>query len=692
MLDGEVTGENGVDRLDGGAGDDRYIVSNVGVSSSDPKAFEIDDAAGTDTVDLSGWQGTTGVSVSLAVDTVQTLDAGGLVVFTIVALNCLENVVGTSRDDTIYGDISNNRLAGGAGNDALYGGTGDDRLEGGSGNDRLYGEFGSNILAGGLGDDTYVVDESATHDSLDESGAGADTLDFSAWTGDVTVDLALPTQTIGEVELSFVDDLHDGGGVERVIGTRFVIDNTDERFDETGSHWAAANFAGGFNRGQRVVGNEASVGQQSATWTFSDLPDGEYEVYVAWQPDPLDLAGGSGAATNAQFAIGGAAAIDPVNQRIQPATLIDGVYWQRLVIEENPETRFTANNGTLEVSLSNDADGNVYADAVRIVQFNHAPEIDAITIDPSDGTMSNATGYQVFSIAGATDLLLTITVSDPDGATQDVLVELMGDHPSGIVLNPTSTSGVWELAWPTQDRPVGTFPLTLRVTDGETSSHSVVETIFIAIGTENEPPAFSEFDNIIGGTLDDDLFTLAVDGALEFDVVATDNGSLHYSLSPNAPAGATIDGDGHFTWHPAPNQRSAEPYAFDIRVTDDGNPPLRTIIPVKVQVDIDQAPTITTPVLLHDTGEDDNDSLTADLTLVGTVTNDGSFDFVEVEVDYDYDGVPANFAADDVLQVEPIDGVFGVGRYTITPTSYDLPRDSQGNFVEFTIGVRAPVG
>jgi len=58
-----------------------------------------------------------------------------------IALSTLiENAVGGSGDDSIYGNAQNNRLIGGAGNDILVGRGGSDWLEGGDGDDILIGD------------------------------------------------------------------------------------------------------------------------------------------------------------------------------------------------------------------------------------------------------------------------------------------------------------------------------------------------------------------------------------------------------------------------------------------------------------------------------------------------------------------------------------------------------------------------
>jgi Ca2+-binding RTX toxin-like protein len=80
-------------------------------------------------------------------------------------------ILGSTRDDRLYGGGGNDELRGGEGNDYLEGGTGNDILEGGPGNDRLVGGSGNNTLRGGTGFDTYVVGQGQDR-IIDEDGLG----------------------------------------------------------------------------------------------------------------------------------------------------------------------------------------------------------------------------------------------------------------------------------------------------------------------------------------------------------------------------------------------------------------------------------------------------------------------------------------------------------------------------------------
>lgn len=108
----------------------------------------IADQGGVDTLDLSGfvqWQ-----TIDLAPGATSSVGGGGRNL-EIAAGTVIENAIGGSGSDSIYGNDANNLLRGNAGYDDLYGLGGDDILDGGAGAD---------YMSGGDGNDTYYVDAS----------------------------------------------------------------------------------------------------------------------------------------------------------------------------------------------------------------------------------------------------------------------------------------------------------------------------------------------------------------------------------------------------------------------------------------------------------------------------------------------------------------------------------------------------
>ena len=131
-----IDGGNGSDSIFGGAGDDTLI----GGQGND----YIDGGDGLDTL---AFDSSSGVYVSLMSDT----EAGS--VGEDIVLN-IENIIGTTGGDTLYGCDGANVISGGDGNDTIYGNDGDDILYGNVGNDLIYGNSGNDTMIGGLGSDT----------------------------------------------------------------------------------------------------------------------------------------------------------------------------------------------------------------------------------------------------------------------------------------------------------------------------------------------------------------------------------------------------------------------------------------------------------------------------------------------------------------------------------------------------------
>jgi len=138
-----LKGEAGNDKLLGGVGDDT-----------------LDGGFGTDTASYSA--SLTGVSASLA-----TNRSTGEGTDTFLGV---ENLLGSSKADTLTGSGANNTLTGGGGDDTERGGAGNDKVVGSGGADFLYGEEGADTvnskdgvngndsLEGGAGTDTKVSD------------------------------------------------------------------------------------------------------------------------------------------------------------------------------------------------------------------------------------------------------------------------------------------------------------------------------------------------------------------------------------------------------------------------------------------------------------------------------------------------------------------------------------------------------
>lgn len=143
-------GEDDNDDLYGGAGND-YIDGGAG---SDTVSYYHEKTAFFVKIDLNAGKAKEfhAVSNKLAGNVDQITYEDKLI--------SIENAIGTTKSDEIYGSVSNNMLFGLAGNDFIAGNDGNDRLYGGGGEDILWGEAGYDIFTPALGasDRTYIMD------------------------------------------------------------------------------------------------------------------------------------------------------------------------------------------------------------------------------------------------------------------------------------------------------------------------------------------------------------------------------------------------------------------------------------------------------------------------------------------------------------------------------------------------------
>ncbi len=130
---------------------------------------------GTDTVSyqyglVSG--ATLGVNVSLGIATAQVTGRSGS-----DTLTSVENLTGSSLNDTLTGSAGNNVLNGSAGNDSLLGGEGNDTLIGGAGKDTLVSGNGNDTFDFNALSETGTT--SATWDVISSFVRGQDKIDLS---------------------------------------------------------------------------------------------------------------------------------------------------------------------------------------------------------------------------------------------------------------------------------------------------------------------------------------------------------------------------------------------------------------------------------------------------------------------------------------------------------------------------------
>ena len=169
-----------------------------------------------------------------------------------------------------------------------------------------------------------------------------------------------------------------------------------------------------------LAGNGASV----AKWTFANVSPGLYRVAATWSPY-------SGRASNAPYSIyDGNTALGTVqvNQLVAPNQFNDsGVPWNYL------GQTYSITGTTLEVRLTNNANGVVIADGVRIERIGDLPTGPEIQVLDGANDIANATGSVNFgtTLLGST---VTKTFNVKNLGTQDLVLNSPITLPSGFSL------------------------------------------------------------------------------------------------------------------------------------------------------------------------------------------------------------------------------------------------------------------
>ena len=289
--------------------------------SEDGLLRTIYDVSGNDTLDARSINH--GVTLTLTQGKWTSVDTLSTVYISIGTT--IENAIGTSWDDIMYGEEGANTISGldgndtikalggndlvlaGLGNDFVYGQNGNDNLSGGAGNDMIFGENGQDKLYGNSGNDQL---EGGAGMDWFEGGAGDDIM-FGGSGIDSTYYYSSRTNftqsKIGQIT-TFIDNLGSEGtdqltSVERAYFTDYYVNLTVQTKSAV-SNIASSDlqqlqelYVAFFNRVPDADGLEFWIGQFNGGQSINQIAESFYNSGIAFS----ELTGISAGMTNTSF-------------------------------------------------------------------------------------------------------------------------------------------------------------------------------------------------------------------------------------------------------------------------------------------------------------------------------------------------------------------------------------------------------
>ena len=237
-LDGGV----GNDLLFGGAGTDT-LLGGLGDDTLDGGAGNdiLNGGGGLDTV--SYWAETAAVTVNLNTGVASGVSSGT------DSLTSIENVIGTTFNDTITGSNDANLIDAGAGDDSINAGAGNDTVYGGAGNDTIIGgsdsgaHYGTN--APGLTYNLIYLGTFADIDPNEANGISENVDDLLTTFGSAGAPLSDAIVRATAVDLNGDGILGDNDNNASGNAEHFLIDGVQAYLDSTQVYDANVTFADG---------------------------------------------------------------------------------------------------------------------------------------------------------------------------------------------------------------------------------------------------------------------------------------------------------------------------------------------------------------------------------------------------------------------------------------------------------------
>ena len=277
--DNRIDGGLGADLMNGGGGDDTYVVDNIGDHAFDVAGGGVDLVKSSVSFSLSFY------IENLTLTGSADIDGTGNGLANVLIGNGGANVLkGANGNDQLTGLAGDDTLLGGLGDDALYGGGSADVLGGGDGNDILSGGLGDDFMTGGAGNDAFVFDTAlsgANVDRVADFASGADHLQLSS-----TIFLAAgPEGTLGV-------DAFFAGTAAHDASDRIIYDSASGKiyYDADGTGAGAKILFAQVDPGQVLANTDFTIvgSAAPALAAAKDIPASPSLADFIWTSDDAD--------------------------------------------------------------------------------------------------------------------------------------------------------------------------------------------------------------------------------------------------------------------------------------------------------------------------------------------------------------------------------------------------------------------